>query len=115
MSDREAPRMPPLAPETRAMPGAIYSPFADRMAQHPGPLHPLHVGDTWRDPFVGARSEDMTSADHPRLHAYGDTRGLSELVAAVREKLARKNGLTHDTDEILITTGSQQGLDLTAR
>ena len=105
MSDR-----PPLAPETRAMPGAIYSPFADRMSEHRGPIYPLHVGDTWRDPFVGARSEDIHSADHPRLHAYGNTRGLPELVEHVREKLANRNELAHTPEEILITAGATGGL-----
>ncbi|MEM9173989.1 MAG: pyridoxal phosphate-dependent aminotransferase [Myxococcota bacterium] len=92
------------------MPGAIYSPFADRMADHPGPLFPLHVGDTWRDPFVGARAEDIAAADHPRLHAYGDTRGLPELIEALVAKLARRNGLTHGSDEILVTAGATGGL-----
>jgi N-succinyldiaminopimelate aminotransferase len=105
MSDR-----PPLAPETRAMPGAIYSPFADRMSEHRGPIYPLHVGDTWRDPFVGARSEDIHSADHPRLHAYGNTRGLPELVERIREKLANRNDLAHTTEEILVTAGATGGL-----
>jgi N-succinyldiaminopimelate aminotransferase len=105
MSDR-----PPLAPETLAMPGAIYSPFADRMLEHRGPIYPLHVGDTWRDPFVGARSEDIRSADHPRLHAYGNTRGLPELIERVREKLENRNKLTHTSEEILITAGATGGL-----
>ena len=96
------------------MPGAIYSPFADRMAEHPGPLFPLHVGDTWRDPFIGARCEDMASADHPRLHAYGDTRGLPELTEAIAAKLARRNGLTYATDEILVTAGATGGLSAVA-
>jgi N-succinyldiaminopimelate aminotransferase len=101
---------PPLAPGTRAMPGAVYSPFADRIAGHPGPLFPLHVGDTWRDPFVGARSQDIESADHPRLHAYCDTRGLPALVEAVAQKLRRRNGLDHTPEEILVTAGATGGL-----
>jgi N-succinyldiaminopimelate aminotransferase len=105
---------PPLSPDTLAMPGAIYSPFADRMADHPGPLYPLHVGDTWRDPFVGARAEDIPSADHPRLHAYGDTRGLPDLIEAVSGKLLSQNGLRHSTNEILITAGATGGLSTLA-
>lgn len=100
------------------MPGAIYSPFADRIqdggAMSPAPPVPLHVGDTWRDPFVGARSEDLRSEDHPRLHAYTDTRGLPELIEAVGEKLAARNGLTHNADEILITAGATGGLSAVA-
>ena len=102
--------VPRIAAEAEAMPGAIYSPYADRIATHPGPLFPLHVGDTWRDPFVGARSEDIASADHPRLHAYADTRGLPALIEAIREKLERRNGLQHTSDEILVTAGATGGL-----
>jgi aspartate/methionine/tyrosine aminotransferase len=109
MSDRSS-LSPPLAPQTRAMPGAVYSPFADRLAEHPGPIYPLHVGDTWHDPFVGARAEDIRSADHPRLHAYGNTRGLPELVERVCQKLRIHNDLAHPPEEILITAGATGGL-----
>jgi len=101
---------PPLAPETKAMPGAVYSPFADRIAESDGPIYPLHVGDTWRDPFVGARCEDIHSADHPRLHAYGNTRGVPELVSLVCEKLRKRNDLDHGPEEILVTAGATGGL-----
>ncbi|MFK7898087.1 MAG: pyridoxal phosphate-dependent aminotransferase [Myxococcota bacterium] len=109
---------PPLAPGTQAMPGAVYSPFADQIAswnaEKDGPLFPLHVGDTWRDPFVGARSEDIASADVPRLHAYGDTRGIPALVEAVGDKLLRQNGLDHGREEILVTAGATGGLSTVA-
>jgi aspartate aminotransferase len=103
-------RHPPLSPATRAMPGAVYSPFADRIKGHPGPLFPLHVGDTWRDPFVGARVEDLLSEKIPRLHAYADTRGVPALVEAVATKLRAKNGLDHGAEDILITAGATGGL-----
>ncbi|MBW1885648.1 MAG: hypothetical protein JRJ58_19085, partial [Deltaproteobacteria bacterium] len=60
-SDALPPSHPPLAPGTEMMPGAIYSPFAERIADHCGPIFPLHVGDTWRDAFEGARAEDLSS------------------------------------------------------
>jgi N-succinyldiaminopimelate aminotransferase len=116
---------PKLSPETVAMPGAVYSPFADRIADRTAaraggsggidtdagdPLFPLHVGDTWRDPFVGARSEDLSSAEIPRLHAYSDTRGVPALVSAVGAKLRDRNGLDHGSEEILITAGATGGL-----
>jgi N-succinyldiaminopimelate aminotransferase len=89
------------------MPGAIYSPFADRLVGHPGPIFPLHVGDTWRDPFEGARSEDIHAAETPRLHAYADTRGLPALIEAIVAKLARRNGLQHSEEEVLVTAGGR--------
>lgn len=125
---------PPLAPETGAMPGAVYSPFADRIADRiadrlaagilrrdPGivedsedPIFPLHVGDTWRDPFAGARTEDLSSEEIPRLYAYADTRGIPALVEAIAEKLRARNGLDHGTDEVLITAGATGGLSTLA-
>ena len=105
-----APEGPRLAPETLAMPGTIYSPFLDRERDPTKPLYPLHVGDTWRDPFPGARSEDFRAADHPRLHAYGDTRGLPELIEAIATKLRTRNGLVHAPEEILVTAGATGGL-----
>jgi aspartate/methionine/tyrosine aminotransferase len=104
------PDRPTLASVTRAMPGAIYSPFADRLSEHPGPIYPLHVGDTWRDPFPSALSEAIHAADHPRLHAYGNTRGLPELIEGVRQKLEHRNELSHTPEEILVTAGATGGL-----
>ncbi len=84
--------------------------MADRIADQSGPLFPLHVGDTWRDPFVGARSEDIPSAVHSRLHAYGDTRGLPELVERLSQKLREKNGLARSSEQVLVTAGATGGL-----
>jgi N-succinyldiaminopimelate aminotransferase len=104
------PRHPKSAPGALAMPGAVYSPFADRIADHPGPIFPLHVGDTWMEPFVGGRMEDLRSADHPDLHRYGDTRGIPELVDALVEKLRTQNGLQAEPDSVLVTGGATSGL-----
>lgn len=95
------------------MPGAIYSPFADRIRDRdPGQeaIIPLHVGDTWRDPFPGARVEDQLSAAIPRLHAYCDTRGVPALIDSIGAKLRRRNGLDRDYEEILVTAGATGGL-----
>lgn len=45
---------------------------------------------------------------------YGKTEGLDELKVALA-KFSAKTGITADPEEILITTGSQQALDATAR
>jgi len=113
-SDALPPSHPPLAPGTEMMPGAIYSPFAERIADHSGPIFPLHVGDTWRDPFEGARAEDLSSERIPRLYAYGDTRGIAPLREAVAEKLRKRNGLDHGAEEVLVTAGATGGLSCVA-
>ena len=69
-------RFPLYAPSALSMPGAVYSPFADQLRDHPGPLYPLHVGDTWLEPFAGGRMEDLSVDQNPGMHRYVDTRGV---------------------------------------
>jgi len=104
------PRPPLVAPAVAAMPGAVYSPLGDRLLTHRGPLHPLHVGDTWRDPFVGGRMQDLAQADHPGLNRYTPTRGIPALVDAVVDKVRARNGLVCERDGVLVTGGATAGL-----
>ncbi len=96
------------------MPGAVYSPFADRLGSGSENaarrVFPLHVGDTWLEPFEGARMQDLRVEDHPGMHRYSETRGLPELVDAVVEKLRSRNGLAADPDSVLVTGGATGGL-----
>ena len=104
------PRPPDFNASVRAMPGAVYSPFADRLRDHPGPVFPLHVGDTWLEPGEGMRMQDIASADHPGLHQYCDTRGLPELVDALVERSRQASGLPWERESVLVTAGATAGL-----
>jgi len=92
------------------MPGAIYSPFADRLHDHPGPIFPLHVGDTWMQPFEGARVEDLSVADHPGVHRYVDTRGIPPLVDAIVDKVRARNELACERENVLVCAGATGAL-----
>jgi N-succinyldiaminopimelate aminotransferase len=107
------PRPPQFSASVTAMPGAVYSPFADRLLDHPGPLYPLHVGDTWLEPAEGMRMQDIVSADHPALHQYCDTRGLPELVEVLTETARRRSGLPWERESVLVTAGATAGLGCT--
>ena len=104
------PRPPQFSASVTAMPGAVYSPFADRMRDHPGPLFPLHVGDTWLEPGEGMRMQDIVSADHPGLHQYCDTHGLPELVEALTDRVRERSGLPWEHESVLVTAGATAGL-----
>ncbi|MGH0036724.1 MAG: pyridoxal phosphate-dependent aminotransferase [Myxococcota bacterium] len=104
------PRPPGFAPATLEMPGAVYSPFADRMASHPGPLFPLHVGDTWMEPFESGRMESLRTAEHPGMHRYSDTRGLPGLIDSLVEKVRQRNGLVCERESILVGAGATGSL-----
>ncbi len=91
-----------------ALPGAVYTPFD--LSRHAGPLFPLHVGDTWLEPAVGARMEDLREADFPGLHRYGPTGGIAALADAIVQKLGEKNRLAVARDQVLVTAGATSGL-----
>jgi N-succinyldiaminopimelate aminotransferase len=91
-----------------AMPAAVYTPFD--LSRHPGPLFPLHVGDTWMEPAPGARLEDLREADFPGLHRYGPTGGIAPLVDAIARKLREQNGLAVAREQVLVTAGATSGL-----
>ena len=92
------------------MPGAVYSPLGDRIAQRVGPIYPLHVGDTWRDPFAGGRMQDLAQSAHPGINRYTATNGMAPLVDAIVAKLRARNGIACERDQVLVTGGATAGL-----
>ncbi len=92
------------------MPGAVFSPIARQLDAHSGPLVPLHVGDTWLEPFPGARMEDLRASDHPGLHRYSDTQGLGAMVDAIVEKVRARNRIACERRSVLVTAGATGAL-----
>jgi aspartate aminotransferase len=103
------PRPPRFAPSTEAMPGAVFSPIAGRMREVPG-VCPLHIGDTWMEPFAGGRMQDLLEADHPGLHRYCETRGIPALIDAVVDKVRARNELRCERENVLVTAGATGAL-----
>ena len=91
-----------------AMPGAVYTPFDLTKATRP--VIALHVGDTWMEPFAGARMEDLNERDFPGLHRYVETRGIPALVDALVEKVRERNRLACERANVLVTAGATSGL-----
>lgn len=92
------------------MAGAVFSPVAQSLEAAAGQLVPLHVGDTWMEPCIGARMEDLRVAEHPGLHRYSETRGVPALVDAIVEKLRARNGIACERDQVLVSAGATGGL-----
>jgi aspartate/methionine/tyrosine aminotransferase len=91
-----------------AMPGAVYTPFD--LSQAPRPVIALHVGDTWLEPFAGARIQDLNERDFPGLHRYVATRGTPALVDAIVQKVRERNRLACERANVLVTAGATSGL-----
>jgi N-succinyldiaminopimelate aminotransferase len=71
---------------------------------------PLHVGDTWLQPFAGSRMQDLLEAEHPDLHRYSETQGLPALVSALLEKARTRNRIPCERGSVLVTAGATGAL-----
>ncbi len=76
------------------------------------PGYPDPVTYAWQE--FQEISRELLSGRDPSVLQYGPTRGLKPLIEAAVEILASR-GIRAETEQILITTGSQQGLDLVGR
>ncbi len=107
------PRPPRPASAVAAMPAAVFSPVAHRLAEARGPVFPLHVGDTWMEPWSGARMESLSTQENPGMHRYCATQGIPQLLDPLVEKLRARNGLAAEPESVLVTGGATAGLAAT--
>jgi aspartate/methionine/tyrosine aminotransferase len=104
------PRFPRSAATAEGLSDRVYSALAGRASGRPAPVHPLHVGDTWRDPPPAARCEALRAEDHPRLFGYAPIQGEPALLAAVRARLLARHALAVDPEDLQIMPGATTGL-----
>ena len=105
------PRHPEPAASTESLSGSVFQALARRMAEHEGPLWPLHVGDTWREPLEAARAEAQLTSEHPGLHRYAPPQGEPALLDAIRERLGRAAEPPAIAD-LQVCSGATVGLSL---
>ncbi len=58
---------------------------------------------------------ELVEREKGRLFQYSVTRGAPELIEAVRERSARVHGVEASSEETILVSGSQQGLDFVGR
>jgi aspartate/methionine/tyrosine aminotransferase len=90
------------------MRGGVFSRLAHRIAAIEGERYPLHVGDTWMEPAIGAHLGDLQAEDHPGMHRYTLPQGLPDLLSALSERRGIEAG------RILISGGATTGLGAVA-
>lgn len=89
---------------------AAYSKLAHRLETFRGEVYPLHIGDTWMEPAVGCRMQDLKVEDHPGLHRYSPPQGMSELLDALAERLEQRTNVATSRENILVTAGATGAL-----
>ncbi len=103
------PRPPGFAPRVQSVSGRVYSTLAERAAAA-GPVSPLHIGDTWMEPPVGCRMQDLTVEDWPGMHRYAPVRGRADLLGAIAEWLRARGAGPVEPGEVLLGAGATGGL-----
>ncbi len=102
------PKPPSFTHAAAAVQAAVYSKHSgsdDQSLQIP-----LHVGDTWMEPAVGCRMQDLTIDEHPGMHRYTPVQGLPTLRHAIARHHARLSGVHTDTANVIVTAGATAGL-----
>jgi 2-aminoadipate transaminase len=90
--------------------GTVAARVADLISLAPGyPDHTLFAWDDYR-----AIATDVLSSGDARVLQYGPTRGYRPLLESLVGVMQHRS-VSATTEELLVTTGSQQGLDLVAR
>lgn len=107
------PRYPLSSPSAASLSDAVFSRLIAKARGQRGPVHPLHVGDTYREPLAGARAEAQRTADHPRLHNYAPVQGEPALLDAIESHLARRGGPI-DRENLQVTCGATSGISVVA-
>jgi len=104
------PRFPDVSGTVSAMKGSVYSALAHRLAAFEGEVYPFHVGDTWMEPAVGCRMQDITVEDHPGMHKYAMVQGRGGLLDAIVERTRARTAAATERSNVLVTAGATGGL-----
>lgn len=102
----------PAYPHTQSylndMRGRPFSKFSSQIEKMGVPKYPLHIGDTYLEPFLGSRIEDVSLSDHPSSHKYISPKGHPVLIRNLSEEYDIPKEL------IQITPGATGGLHILA-
>ncbi|UCF66796.1 MAG: pyridoxal phosphate-dependent aminotransferase [Acidobacteriota bacterium] len=108
------PQKPGLSSVLAEIGGSLFSSLAHRLAARQGEVYPLHVGDTWLEPPMGSRVEDLSADRHPGLHRYGPPWGLPELRDALAARAEARTGVPTTRENVLVAAGATGGLHAVA-
>lgn len=109
------PRPPHASPTTNSLSGSVFGPLLSRAKARGGKIHPLHVGDTYKEPIAEARAEAQRTDEHPGMHRYAPPQGLPELLEAVAERESVRSGVELSAGDLQITSGATAGLSVVAQ
>lgn len=104
------PGHPKVARSVAGMEGSLFSRLAHRLRELRVEVFPLHVGDTWLEPAVGCRMQDLDVDTYPGMHRYAPPHGLPLLLDAVVGRFRERVGIEVTADNVLVAAGATGAL-----
>lgn len=104
------PRYPDISPTIAGMTGSVYSSLVHRLHEYEGEIYPFHIGDTWMEPAIGTRMEDLTVEDYPGMHRYAPVQGRRDLLETIAGRTLERTGEPAELADILVTAGATGAL-----
>lgn len=95
------------------MEGSLFSKLAHRLRELQVEVFPLHVGDTWLEPAVGCRMQDIEVSEHPGMHRYAPPHGLPVLLDAIVQRYGARVGAKVSPANVLVAAGATGALGAT--
>jgi len=83
------------------------------MQAHGDRMVGLHIGDSYAAPPYDLPLDKGFIADNPGFNRYCDTFGVEALRQAISDKLQKENDLHVDADEVMMTAGACNALNVT--
>jgi N-succinyldiaminopimelate aminotransferase len=102
------PRFPDASRTNDSLSAGVFSALAKRASTHTGKVFPLHVGDTWREPWPGLRAEAVSGE---LLYTYAPVRGEPALLSAARAQCERRAGPLPDRT-FCVVSGATSGISV---
>ena len=106
------PRFPHPSPTTEGLSDKVYGALIAKARARGGIAHPLNVGDTYLEPYEGARAEAQLTAEHARLHNYSPVQGEPVLLDAITRFLRTRADLDVPRDDLQVMPGGTAGLSI---
>lgn len=106
------PRFPDVSPSSIGLSDEVFSKLAARARARGGKAFALHVGDTYLDPYEGARAEAFRVSEHARLHNYAPVQGEPALLDAIERYVARRSGVAIDRALLQVVSGATAGVSV---
>jgi len=106
------PRHPRASTTNDSLSAGVFSALTRRAAAHTGRIYPLHVGDTWREPWAGARADFADTAQTPLLYTYAPVRGEPALLTAAHAACEARSGRSLDPMDFVVVSGATSGISV---